>query len=128
MPYETKGYDQIINAEETCASNLVVSSECSLANLSGIRYSDYRGTNVDAWDSMKKNHEGSLKCRRHSENSSDESSEYTMRQKRLSENSVSSDCSSRSLEEQEPTFLISDLLKHRNENLVFHDENNNMCV
>lgn len=122
MPYETKGCDQVINTEETCASKILVSSECSLANLSGVTYSDYRGTTVDVWESTKKNHE------RSTENSSDEPSDYPIRQKRLSENSLSSDCSSRSLEEFEPTCLISDLLKHRNENLVFHDENNNICV
>lgn len=130
MPYEIKGYEHVINTEETCATKFASSSECSLANLNGIAYSDYRAATVDIWESTKNNHERSAHNSGHTENSSYEPSEYPMRKKRLSEHSISSDCSSRSFDELETNCLISDLLKHKNENLnmVFHDENNNMCV
>ena len=125
MPYEIKGYEHVINTEETCAAKFASSSECSLANLNGIAYSDYRAATVSIWESAKNNHERSGQT----ENNSYEPNEYPMRKKRLSEHSISSDCSSRSFDELETNCLISDLLKHKNGNLnmVFHDENN-MCA
>ena len=74
---------------------------------------------------MENGHERAVENRELAEDSCDEFNGYLSREESLSEYSISSDCSSKSLEELQVDLMNNNMLDHPTDNMdfVFNDDN-----
>ncbi len=144
IPYEAEGFDhEVKTCGETCGTPPMVASpedsstdssevtlDCTerLAGDGEMTPVDNCGTAVDCRDCTEDNSETAVGTRVKMENGFDEP--YRSRAQSWSEYSMSSDSSSKSLEELQAYLLTMDVLDHFSENMdfVFNDDNNvEMC-
>ncbi len=138
IPYGRKGYDhEVMTTGTFTTSPCNGSTECSFTHFSVItsdcseRQSCYRGTGVDGRKNTEKNRESSVDNRELAENSFNESNRNRSREKRWSDCSMSSDSSTKSLDQRQADFLNTDILGHVTNNMhdfVFNDDDNNVCM
>ncbi|CAB4009054.1 ETS-related transcription factor Elf-4-like [Paramuricea clavata] len=136
IPYRTKGYDHEMMTTGTFTSSpFLGSSERSLVDFNVItsdcsdRQPYYRGTTADGRDNTENNRDISVDDCKQTEDTFDKSNGYCSREKRWSDYSLSSDGSTKSLDERQGDFNTNtDTRNHMPEHMAFvFNDDDNVC-